>query len=60
MHGRWGFFRERLEEGGLWEYAPFENLEDNIHAVRLYLQDSLPKLLHEFSQSDILLHFDVL
>ena len=40
--------------------TPLKDLEDSVHAVRLYMEYSLLESFYEFPQRFILLHFYVL
>ena len=57
IHSHGGFFSEGLEEWRARAYTPLKDLEDNVHAIRFYLEYSLPKLFYEFPQRFILLYF---
>ena len=60
IHSHGGLFSEGLEERRAQADFSLKDLEDSVHAVRFYLEYSLPEPFYEFPQRFILFHFYVL
>ena len=60
VHSHRRLFGEGFEKGCTQANTPFKDLQDYVHALRFYLEYSLPEPLHKLPQQFILLHFYVL